>query len=185
LCFETARDLIAVVFIAPGKENSVKKILEIIDKAVEWIIFVCAVGFVVLCFVQVLCRYVLNNSLSWSEEASRFLFVFVVFLGGIICVKEQRHTFIDILVNLIPDKPKKYYMVFVYLLMLAFSVLLIISGWGLAVKNIYQVSSAMRIPIGYIYMVIPLSGLFMGIHSVLLIVHNFTSGGQDKGESNG
>jgi C4-dicarboxylate transporter DctQ subunit len=159
--------------------------MEIIDKAVEWIVFVSAAGFVVLCFLQVFCRYVLNNSLSWSEEASRFLFVFVVFLGGIICVKEQRHTFIDILVNLIPAKPKKYYMVFVYLLMFAFSVLLTISGWGLAVKNIYQVSSAMRIPIGYIYMVIPFSGLFMGLHAILLIVNNFTGSSRAGGKPNG
>jgi C4-dicarboxylate transporter DctQ subunit len=153
---------------------TIKKLMNGFDACLEWAIFICTGGFVVLCFLQVVCRYVFNNSLPWSEEGSRILFVFVVFLGGIICVKEQRHTYIDILVNLIPSGPRRYYMVFVYLMMAAFSLLLMKAGWSMAVKNIYQVSSALRMPMGYIYMVIPFSGLFMAIHSIFLMIDMFS-----------
>ena len=164
-----------------------QKLLKLFDKCLEWVIFICAITFVVLCFLQVLMRYVFNNSIPWSEEASRFLFVVVVFLGGIICVKEKRHTNIDILYNLLPAKNKRYYMFGIYFLMFVFGLFLMYSGWILAVKNIYQKSSALQIPLGYLYMVIPFSGLFMAVNSIRVAIDDFRNSGKtgkDKGEEN-
>jgi TRAP-type C4-dicarboxylate transport system permease small subunit len=148
---------------------------EALDILLEYVVAICTAGFVVLCFLQVFFRYVLNNSISWSEEGSRFLFVIVVFLGGIICVKEKRHTNIDILVNLLPEKIRRKYMLVVYAFMFLFGLFLMYAGFLLARRNMYQLSAVLRVPLGVVYMIIPISGLFMAVNSIRVAFRDMTA----------
>lgn len=154
--------------------NQLNKILRLFDATLEWVLVGCSFGMAALCFTQVVFRYVFNSSIPWSEEASRYLFVLMVFFGGIVCVREKGHVCVDILFQKLPRRVKCYYSMVLYMLMLAFSLFLAKAGWELAIKNMYQVSAAMRIPIGWIYMTIPFSGIFMAVNSVRCAVTDFT-----------
>ena len=57
---------------------------------------------VVIMFIQVFCRYVLNNSLSWSEELTKYLFVWMTFLGGALCLRDKIHIGVDYFVSFLP-----------------------------------------------------------------------------------
>jgi TRAP-type C4-dicarboxylate transport system permease small subunit len=138
---------------------------------------------VCLCFSQVFCRYILNNSIPWAEEASRYLFVIFVFLGAIVCVKENGHVRVDLFFNLLPVKVKRYYNLALYILMVAFSVFFVKAGWNLAVRNLYQLSTALRIPIGYLYMIIPFCGLCMAVNSIRAALIEWTESYSEKPEN--
>ena len=85
-----------------------KKFFRGFDLVIDVLMILCSVGFVTLAFAQVVCRFVLNSSLTWSEELCRYLFVEMVFLGAGVCVLEKKHASVDIIVNLLPAGARKY-----------------------------------------------------------------------------
>ncbi|WHH57080.1 TRAP transporter small permease [Petroclostridium sp. X23] len=151
----------------------VKKLLHSMDNINRIAVFLCIFGFTSICFLQVVFRYVFNNSLSWSEEACRYLFVFTTFLGSALCVIEKRHVTIDLVTSLLPKKYKKYHSLIMYSLIFIFSIYLIKAGWILAMKNMFQRSAALGIPIGILYYVIPISAVFMAINSIRIIISDW------------
>jgi len=57
---------------------------------------------IVVCFVAVVCRYLLNDSLTWAEEFARYLFIAMVFLGGAYVIAEDGHLRMDVLYTSVP-----------------------------------------------------------------------------------
>lgn len=143
-----------------------KKVFTIMDQLIEWLIFWGSFGFVVLCFAQVVARFIFNNSITWSEEACRYLFVMVVFLGGVVCVKEKRHTGVDLIMEYLPFKYKRQYTLLINCLMMIFFLYLTYAGWQLASKSMLQSSTALGIPLGDVYKVIPVAGLMMVVNCI-------------------
>ena len=73
---------------------------------------------VVLVFGNVVLRYAFNTGITVSEEVSRWLFVWLVFLGAIVALKERAHLGSDMLVSRLPVIGKKICLVVGQLLML-------------------------------------------------------------------
>ena len=59
---------------------------------------------VVVMFAQVFFRYVLNNSLSWSEEIVRFLFIWLTFWGAALNIRDKWHIGVDFFVTQLPQR---------------------------------------------------------------------------------
>ena len=57
----------------------------------------CCSSTVAIALLQVFCRYVLDNALSWPEEVAKFPFVWFVFLGAAMVTRRGRHIAIDML----------------------------------------------------------------------------------------
>lgn len=129
-------------------------------------------GFSCLALTQVVCRYVFNNSLSWSDQACRYLFCVTTFMGAAICVREQGHITIDILAEILPKRFLKYQAVVVSIFIAALSALLIVTGWHLAVRNLGQDTTTLPLTMGTIYMMIPISSAIMAINAVRVICDN-------------
>ncbi len=62
------------------------------------VIITCVMG------LQVFCRYILNNSLSWSEELTRYLFIYMAFISIAYCTKKWISIRIDQLINMFSNK---------------------------------------------------------------------------------
>lgn len=84
-----------------------KKIIRILDKIEETTLIAMFVVMVSIIFIQVVMRYVFNNSLSWSEELGKFLFVWISWIGISIGHKRKEHIKITLLVDRLPHKVKK------------------------------------------------------------------------------
>ena len=63
---------------------------------------------VLLIFTQVLFRYLLNNSLNWTEELAKYLFVWMTFIGSASAFKDHIHIGVDFFVDLLPSQYKFY-----------------------------------------------------------------------------
>ncbi|MBF4102763.1 TRAP transporter small permease subunit [Gallibacterium anatis] len=61
---------------------------------------------IALVFLNVILRFFFNSGLVWSEELSRYVFVYVVYLGAIVAMKENSHLGVDTFIKNIPEKLK-------------------------------------------------------------------------------
>lgn len=114
-------------------------------------------------FLQVLLRYVLKLPLPWGEELARYLFVWLTFLGSAAAVKTRAHIIMDLVINAVPVTLRKVVNLLAYMIFLAFCGLLIVQGWQLVEMNLGQKSDALKIPMAYPYIVIPLGAFFMAV----------------------
>lgn len=87
-------------------------------RLLEWIIVAALALMVVLVFGNVVLRYAFNSGITLSEELSRWLFVWLTFLGAIVALKEHGHLGSDVLVSRLPRVGKKICLVVGQLLML-------------------------------------------------------------------
>ncbi len=131
-----------------------------------------------LVFIQVVMRYVFSNSLSWSEELARYLFLWQIWVGASYAVKEHRHLRIELIQDFIHDPfRKKIFELFVLSLWLGFSVFLAFEGSTLTALLFQrgQVSPAMRIPMAYAYASVPVGCTLMSIRLVSEMLKIFSS----------
>ena len=140
-----------------------KKVFRVLDTIVIGIMCACTVSFVCLIFAQVICRFILNSSLTWSEELARYLFAELVFFGSGVCVLEKKHASVDILPNLMPESIRKYYLAVLDLLIVLAGILLTIFGFKFTVLSVGQTSPAMRIPFQYVYLGIIIGSAVLAI----------------------
>jgi TRAP-type C4-dicarboxylate transport system permease small subunit len=96
----------------------VNRLIDGYCRALEIVIAALLALMVVLVFGNVVLRYGFNSGITMSEEVSRWLFVWVTFLGAIVALKEHGHLGSDMLVSRLPTAGKKICLVAGQLLML-------------------------------------------------------------------
>lgn len=131
------------------------KILKWLDENIELYICVFLMSFMtLLIFVQVVMRYVFNNSLSWSEELARYVFIWLIYIGISYGCKLRKHIKIDAALYLFPKKVRPYVVLIGDLLFIAFAIYITVTGFAYSMDQIqYNMRSpALKIPFQYIYM---------------------------------
>jgi TRAP-type C4-dicarboxylate transport system permease small subunit len=86
----------------------------------DWFTFIVFWAMAVCVFLQFFTRYVLNNSLAWTEELAANGLVMVVFLGSVMCVRMMRHIQVDIIFRFLPVRASRILNVIVDLIVIAF-----------------------------------------------------------------
>lgn len=113
---------------------------------------------------QVASRYLLQSPSSFTEELARYLLIWIGLLGSAYAVGQGTHLAIDILSSKLSTNRNKILQQIIYLLILLFAVLIMIVGGGRLVYITFylgQNSAVLRVPLGYIYSVLPLSGFLI------------------------
>nr|WP_249143612.1 TRAP transporter small permease [Bradyrhizobium liaoningense] len=131
------------------------------------VIAVLLAAMVVLVFGNVVLRYGFNSGIAISEELSRWLFVWMVFLGAIIGMKEHAHLGVDSLVKVLPPLGRKLCYGLSHALMLYASVLLTEGSWKQTVLNWDTVAPASGLSVGLFYA----AGVVFGASSCVIIVY--------------
>jgi TRAP-type C4-dicarboxylate transport system permease small subunit len=98
-------------------------------KILEWILALCLLSMVVMVFGNVVLRYGFNSGITVSEEMSRFVFVWLTFIGAIVAMREGAHLGIDTLVSRLPRTGKIVCLVISEILMLMCCVLFFWGTW--------------------------------------------------------
>jgi TRAP-type C4-dicarboxylate transport system permease small subunit len=120
-------------------------------RLLEWIIAGLLAVMVVLVFGNVVLRYAFNSGITVSEELSRWLFVWLIFLGAIVAMKEHSHLGVDSLVQRLPKIGKKICLVVSQLLMLFALYLLLVGSWKQTVINAETAAPATGLSVGVFY----------------------------------
>jgi len=142
------------------------------NKAEEIFLIGTMAVMVILIFGQVLGRYVLGSSLSWTEEVSRYVHVFQVWIGAGYAVKLREHIKIESFVDLFKGTIRKVIDIIALIIWFGLALFLAYFGTMLVLDsfNSSQVSPAVQVPIWIPYMAVPLGGLSMCIRLVQQII---------------
>lgn len=123
---------------------------------------------------QVFSRYVAKNPSSWTEELSRYLFIWIGILGAAYAAGQQTHLAIDILPPKLEPANRIRLRIGINVLIILFSLtVLVIGGANLVYVNydLGQFSAALSIPLSAVYLVVPLSGILVIFYKVNEIMH--------------
>lgn len=113
--------------------------------------------------IQVFFRYVLRQPLMWPEELSRYLLIWMVFLGAVLLSKKDKHVKVEVFQNLLPANAQRVLKLLLDLMIVLFLAVLL-WGSGLPLKEfIFLKSPAMQLPLIFVFVVVPLSALLMFI----------------------
>lgn len=125
-----------------------------------------------LVFINVVLRYCFHYSLSWVDEAARYMFIWLIWIGADYTLANRKHLRIDILSSRLTGKSRIALEIFVLTLWCGFSAFLGIQGVKLVsvVVRTGQLSTAMQISMGWAYLCIPLAGIFMAIRLIFEII---------------
>ncbi|MFD1413346.1 TRAP transporter small permease [Oceanobacillus jeddahense] len=148
----------------------------IIKKALDKILaIVCTSLFaflVVLVTWQVFTRFVLNNPSVISEELAGYCFVWLVLFGAALVFGEKGHMAVEFIKESFPEKMKIFVEILIEAIIIAFITLALIIG-GYLITDIAwnQLSASLQIPVGYLYLGLPLSGIFTIFYCVYNIIN--------------
>lgn len=140
-----------------------------IDKILEVFLVVIMSILVIDVVWQVASRYLLGNPSSFTDELAVFLLIWVGMAGAAYVKGKNEHLAIDILPDKLKPRNKNRLLIFINILIIIFSLtILIIGGAWLTYTRFQmgQVSSALQVPLGYVYMILPVSGLLMTYYSI-------------------
>ncbi|MBN2370074.1 MAG: TRAP transporter small permease [Vicinamibacteria bacterium] len=145
------------------------RVSRIMDRTLSYVAALLLAMMAGIVFSNVICRYFLNASLYWYEEVSRFLLLWIVFLGAVIAYIRGDHLGIDVLLIILPPRAKKAVIVLADFMVMVALLILFQGGWAMAADSLASgwVASSVPIPYGYIYMVAPVSAGLMLIHGVI------------------
>jgi TRAP-type C4-dicarboxylate transport system permease small subunit len=118
---------------------------------------------VILVFGNVVLRYGFNSGITFSEEVSRFLFVWMVFLGAVLMLRDNGHLGVHTVTKLLPLWGKKVCKLVSDVTVLACCVLLTVGGWQIVALNMTNIAPISEIPLGVVYMACLFCSVGMGI----------------------
>ena len=150
-----------------------KKIYDRINKLIEVVLVIIFTLLVLDVLWQVFARYVLNQSYSFTEEFARFALIWLAVLGAAYLNGRGEHLSMDFLINKLTPEKKRQRMQVIEGLMLVFALVVMVLGGGNLVfttLDLGQTSPAMRVSLGYVYAIVPISGLliiFFSIYNIL------------------
>lgn len=154
------------------------KCLKYADKAMtfveDWTLFIAIMAALVSLFVNVVLRYGFSYSLAWSEELVRDVIIFSTFMGCSAAIKNRSMIKIDASVQIFP-KLKKPLTWFSNFAVLVFSGMMVWFGWKMAILqyDTNQKSIIMQIPLVYLYMILPLTGVMMFIRTLQVMYYDY------------
>ncbi|WZL72144.1 TRAP transporter small permease [Clostridiaceae bacterium 35-E11] len=149
-----------------------------LNKIVERIVALLLTIMSVVVFSQVVFRYIFRASLPWSEELARYILVWLTFLGASIGVKRNAHIGVEVVVKFLPPLLRKTTNMIAQTLSLAFFMVLIVYGMKVVAITMMQLSPAMKINMGYVYLAIIVGAAFMTLHLIarMMADHHVTEG---------
>lgn len=149
------------------------KLARALDKALS-VFLMCLMSLMVLTVTwQVVSRFILKAPSSYTEELARFLLIWIGLLGASYALRTKAHLGIDILPKYLSGKKRKWLMEFIYSLIMAFAFFVMVVGGFRLVDLTFtldQTSAAMGVRMGYVYLVLPLSGAIMMFYSLVAIL---------------
>lgn len=116
---------------------------------------------------QVLSRYVMPTPSTVTDELGRFTLMWFSLLGAAYVLGQRRHLAIDLFAALPPGAGRRALSVTLTLLIAAFVILALLVGGGrLALHTLQtgQITPSLRVPMGYVYMIVPLTGALMLVY---------------------
>ena len=145
-----------------------ERMLDLYCTFLKGVIALCLAAMVVLVSGNVVLRYGFNSGITISEELSRWLLVWLTFLGAIVAVREHAHLGVDTLVRMLPPAGKRICFIINYCLMLYADWLLLTGSWRQTIINLEDRAPATGLSLGIFYF----AGVVFGVSAGILLLYD-------------
>lgn len=140
-----------------------------LEKALEWIVIFAVAALAAAVLWQVLTRFLSDHvefiePSRWTEEFARLLLIWVSLLGAAVAFRRREHLGVDYFVSKLEPDARRLMEVIVELVVVAFAaVAMVYGGYVLVTETLAasQLTPAMGLKMGYVYLAVPISGLFI------------------------
>ncbi len=147
-----------------------------VDKLLEMALIILMGANVFNVLWQVFTRFVLRDPSSFTEELARFFLIWVGLLGASYAAGKKMHLAIDVLLQALKNKTKIWTDIIIQVFIFLFSFFVMVVG-GLRLVTITltlnQISAALRIKLGYVYLVLPISGLLIMFYAAVFMIERY------------
>ena len=145
-----------------------ERVLDLYCKLLIALMALALATMVVLVFGNVILRYVFNSGITVSEEVSRWLFVWITFMGAVVAIKERAHLGTDVLVSRLSARGKKVCMVIAHVLMLYVCVLVSRGSLEQTKINLEVLAPSTQLPLAIVYS----AGLMFAVSAAVMLLRN-------------
>ncbi|MBU5436791.1 TRAP transporter small permease [Tissierella sp. MSJ-40] len=152
-----------------------KKIFQVLNKVEDAVASSLLIITSLLVFVQVILRYKFNYSISWSEEVSRMMIAWFIFIGSSMAVKDNAHVNMDALFSIISGRAKILVGMIVDIINIIFCIIIIIAGINM-LKNAMAIGSmatSVKVPLYIPYASVPVGVFLMLIRYIINFKNKF------------
>ena len=140
------------------------KVREVIERALEWLLVFLMSVLVLDVLWQVISRYIMSSPSSYTDELAGFLLIWVGLFGAAYVAGKREHLAIDLLLQR-SSKKRRFLLeitISVIVIMFAIAVMIIGGSWLVYTRFFLSVkSAALGLPLGVVYLVLPISGLLI------------------------
>lgn len=135
--------------------------MAVIEKIYNGVLIVLTISMFIVVSYNVFMRFVMNQSVGWADELSRFIFIWISFLGAVLAYRSDEHVGLGFLVERIRSRKLLRGVVFLQQL-LVLLVLIFLAWYGYkASTTVMNVSPALAIPMSWVYLIVPFCAFLM------------------------
>jgi len=150
----------------------IKRTAELTEELVASLLMIIVAGLLIF---QVASRYVFDTPFPWTEELSRYGFVWLIYIGAAFLAARNSHITVTFISDLFPERASRMIVRLSSLAVCIASAVVVISGFGFTVDSFAYQSPGSGLPMGWVYLG-PLIGLtLISLHSIEYIVTGETN----------
>ncbi|MGH7947494.1 MAG: TRAP transporter small permease [Opitutaceae bacterium] len=145
--------------------------------SIDWLlgsaICVLMAGMVLNVLWQVFTRFVLRDPSSFTEEAARYMMIWVGLLGSAYAAGKKSHLALDLITARLQGGRKRASEIIIQSVVLIFTLTVLVGGGGRLVwiqLSLGQQSAALQLKLGYVYLVVPLAGVFLAFYTIVFLI---------------
>ncbi len=154
-----------------------KSIVRALERAADWLLIAVFLLVFALILAQVVCRYVFNSPLVWSEELARLAFVWLAMLAWSLGSRRKSHIAITVFADMLPPGPRLALAVVMQLAIVAFATLLAWYGAVLTWRNLDLPTVTLGVPYAVLYAVVPVAAVAVALYAAAEI-HGLIAAGR-------
>lgn len=147
-----------------------EKTYQFLNKVIEWLLVTIFALLVIDVVWQVISRYAVGKPSSFTEEFARFALIWLTVLGAAyINGQKEGHLSMDFLLSKLPENKRHSRQKVIQIIMALFALIIMVIGGGNLVYttlSLGQISSALNVPLGFVYSIVPICGLIIIFFSV-------------------
>jgi len=142
--------------------------IDLYCRALGAVMVLCLTLMVVMVFTNVVLRYAFNSGINVSEELTRWLFVWMTFMGAVVALRQRGHLGTDMLVARLSVRGKRAVLGLAYVLMLFCCWLVFQGSWAQTHINLGTTSAVLEVPTAWLYG----SGLVFSVSATVILLHS-------------
>ena len=149
--------------------KKLKKISAAVNKVVSCAGMLIFIVLIIACVAQVFFRFILNHSLSWTEELARFAFIWMHMLGASLLIQGSGHASVTVILDALHGTTRKVLDTFIELIVFADGVVMLYSGTVLGWSSRVNNSTALSVPMWIINSSVALGGFLLMLQAFVAI----------------